>query len=131
MTHTVAEARWLILKLPTCCKEKVQPFRRRSCVGNGEQRQREKTNTENVSHPALHLEAPRSPSSDIPGGKSPRARTRELLVRRVSGPAVPGWWGRLNPRPGEAAVVALPAHEGPAQIRPRGGAGLRRGPAGL
>lgn len=105
MTHTVTEARWLILKLPICWKEKVQPSHWRWCVGNGEQRQRKKTNTENVSHPALYLKAPRSPSSHIPDGTSLPVHTRELLIRHVSGRAMPGWWRWLKPWPGEAAVV--------------------------
>lgn len=71
VTHSVTEAHWLILKLLIWCKRKFSHFTgeqdlvARLCMRNGEQRQCKKTNTEKVSHPALYLKAPRSPSSNI------------------------------------------------------------------
>lgn len=72
MTRSVTEACWLILKLLIWCKRKFSRFTgeqdlvARSYMRNGEQRQCKKTNTEKVSHPALYLKAPHSPSSNIP-----------------------------------------------------------------
>lgn len=91
---------------------------------NGEQRQCKKTNTEKVSHPALYLKAPHSPSSNIPAQIQPVNHHLHELVNYsfIMCPAKPCQappFAVVNPlaqaaQPVKAAIVALLGHKGSA-----------------
>lgn len=139
MTHRGTEACRLILKLLIWSKRKFSRFTgeqdlvARSYMRNGEQRQCKKTNTEKVSHPALFLKAPRSPSSNIPAQiQTVNHYLRELvtysfvmcpakscqapLLEVVNPlPQVSRRRGAVGAEPGKAAEVALLGQKGTAR----------------